>query len=136
MLHLLQNPSELEIIKRWWNCVSKRKDVYNGICTAVLDNMVLSELEPLGLDERTAETLEKAEIFTVEDLVSRNIDDIVKIKFIGEISLWKVLRAISLLPTLSDELKDDYFKSLAPNFEVVVNKRFDFTNSRFDFVGQ
>jgi hypothetical protein len=46
------------------------------------------------------------------------------------------LRAISLLPTLSDELKDDYFKSLAPNFEVVVNKRFDFTNSRFDFVGQ
>ena len=113
---LYPRTSKLESLKLWWNCAKRDKSVYDGICSAILDEMHIAELEPLGVDERVCMALEYEGICTIEDLTNLDFDRLIQVPHIGCTNLWKIFRALTRLSTL-DELRGTYLKTIAPNLD-------------------
>lgn len=116
-LQIQSKISNLEWLERWWKCVVKNnKEAYDAIHNAILNNMYIAELEPLGVNEEICVALEEKHIYSIKDLMLLDFDSLSKINKIGTKSLFKILKALKNLPKL-DEEKKIYLKSITPNIE-------------------
>jgi DNA-directed RNA polymerase alpha subunit len=122
-LNLPKSKINLECLKSWWN-FEINKEVQNVINNAILDDMHIAELEPLGLNENICMILEKNYIHSVKDLMLLDFNNLSKIENIGIKNLFKILNALKNLHKL-DELKETYLKSIA-NIDEAITIKYDF----------
>lgn len=116
-LQIQSKISNLEWLERWWKCVVKNnKEAYDAIHNAILNDMYIAELEPLGVNEEICVALEEKYIYSIKDLMLLDFNSLSKINKIGTKSLFKILKALKNLPKL-DEEKKIYLKSITPNIE-------------------
>ena len=127
--------SNLECLKRWWNCVIKNKKVKDAIYEAIKDNMHLAELEPLGISEKICIVLKEENINSVKDLMLLTFDSLSKIEGIGLKNLLKILKALRNLYKLEEE-KEIYIKSIFPNIDDLVTIKYDFFNITNEYMIQ
>jgi hypothetical protein len=84
---------------------------------AIVSKMPIAELEPLGIDERDTNALEKhAGVYLVEDLLDWSRDDLKLIPNIGDKSADKIINAVKSLHLLPQKAKA-YHKKVVPNKE-------------------
>jgi DNA-directed RNA polymerase alpha subunit len=99
-----------------WELIPKTsEELSEAIERAIAIEMPIAELEPLGIEERDVNALERyAHIILIADLLKWSEDDLKTIPNIGDKSSKRIVKAVKRLPKLK-EIAEKYIANLIPN---------------------